>query len=283
MRRPINNPIKVPYLKHMWNRTHKYKYGWMQVIVGDPGTGKSWAEMTLGEILDPKFDINKIAFSPSEFMDAIDDVKYNGEVICIEELGVILNARKWASMSNILTNEVLQTMRYKHIISFFTVPDISFIDSQARKLLNCFSETRRTGYEPANLWVYNVMHDRKRSRDPYFIHPRIMYNGAISALQYFVMKRKPSPQLLKEYKEKEMTYKDKINKRNRNALKQMEQQSEVDSRTVFDYVNDVNDNIEDFKNVRGTLDWHLIAMKLGIGEPKAKQIKKYVEKESVRA
>lgn len=270
----------VPYFTHIWNRAHHYRLNWLQITTGDPGSGKSYSNLTMGELLDPTFNINKVCFTPSEFMDAIDDVRKNGEVVEIDEMGIALSSRKWQSLSNILTNEVIQTFRYKHIIALFAVPDFTYIDSQARKIVQCFCETKRRQMDPTKMWLYYLSHGRQTGKI-YFIHPLIKVDGITRAIRHITFKRLPSKELIKEYEEKHQDYKDKLRRKNRALLGMMERKDRPSADTMYEMINKVGSNINEYRNVRGTLDWRLIAGKLHISEPKSKQIKVFIEKEEL--
>jgi predicted XRE-type DNA-binding protein len=82
-----------------------------------------------------------------------------GSVIVFDELGVSMNARTWQSQGNRIMSYVLQTFRYKRLICIFTVPDLSFIDSTARRLVHAIFLTRHLDRKK------QVCHVR-----PYFCH-----------------------------------------------------------------------------------------------------------------
>ena len=268
----------IPFFQHIYNRTHHYRMNWLQVTTGDPGSSKSYSNLTEAELLDPRFHIGKVCFTPSEFMDAIDAVKRSGEAIIIDEMGIALSSRKWQSLSNILTNEVLQTFRFKNIVSLFVVPDFTFIDSQARKIVQCFCETKRRSRDSPKMWVYYLSHARQTGKI-YFIHPLVRIDGIPKTVRHITFKRLPSKGLVKEYEEKHQEYKDKLRKKNRALLGMMERKDRPSADTMYEMINKVSDNIKEYKSVRNILDWRLIAGKLHISEPKAKQIKVFIEKE----
>jgi len=105
-------------------------------------SGKSYSSLRLAEALDPNFDVSRIAFTPADFMNIINrkDIK-TGDIIIFDECGVGMSSRSWYSSTNKMINYILQTFRHQNLIVFFTVPDFSFVDSQARKLFHCYIET----------------------------------------------------------------------------------------------------------------------------------------------
>lgn len=65
----------------------------------------------------------------------------SGSVVVYEEAGVTLGHRDWQSLANRMIHYVLQTFRHRNLIVIFTVPDFSFFDASARKLMHCRAET----------------------------------------------------------------------------------------------------------------------------------------------
>lgn len=64
------------------------------------GMGKSYLAMRIGEIIDKNFNIDKVAFTPSDFVDAMDEIETRGkpnQVISINEAGILVNSKKWYS------------------------------------------------------------------------------------------------------------------------------------------------------------------------------------------
>lgn len=272
-------PTKMsnPVFQYIWNRTHNYKKNYIQVITGAAGEGKSYTALKMAEELDPNFNIDKVCFTASQFLNAVDTIKRNGEVLIMDEIGVALSSRKWQSLSNVLTNEIIQTFRYKRIISFFVVPDFSFVDSQARKLVQAFSEVKRLGNDPAEMWIYFLSYDRKRGK-PYFEHPLIQNNGMSMKVQRLIFKGMASKDLINQYEEKHKKFKEQLRQKNIKILDLMDRELLGQQENIYDMVEEVVNNIDEYKNARDRLDWTLIANDLSVSQIKAKQIKSLVEK-----
>ena len=110
------------------------------VKTGRPGTGKSYSALKMGEILKGDgFNVKKHVayFSPAQFTRIIRKAK-KGDVVIFDEAGVGINAREWASASNMLITKILQTFRTKNLFVIFTVPDFGFVDIHARKVFHNF-------------------------------------------------------------------------------------------------------------------------------------------------
>lgn len=272
-----------PFYKYIWNRTHQYKKNFLMFITGPSGEGKSYCALRMAELLDPRFSIDKVCFTPSQFFRAIKKVKVSGEVIILDEMGVAMSARKWASMSNILMNEVLQTFRYKHIIALFVVPDFSFVDSQARKMAHATGKVVRKAKEPAKLWIYRVsVNDDGKI---YRIHPRHKFqektkDETINAVKSITFNELASKELLEAYEKKHRDFKEKLRAKNEKLLRLMEQELIGDEKDLNYYIKEVVQDREKYTNVKGNLDYQLIAAQLNLQERKALQVKKLVEKQA---
>jgi len=107
----------------------------MIAITGETGSGKSYSALTIAELIDPEFNIDKVVFEPKDFLKLLDTAK-RGDVIVFDEAGVGIPAREWQTIQNKLFGYVLQVIRYKNIGIIFTVPHLNFIDSQARRLIH---------------------------------------------------------------------------------------------------------------------------------------------------
>lgn len=86
------------YIKGRVDRNQNF----VMLFVGQIGTGKSYAAMSLGEQIDPGFDINRIVFSADEFVEALnkDESLVRGSVIMWDEAGVGMPPREWYSISS---------------------------------------------------------------------------------------------------------------------------------------------------------------------------------------
>ena len=113
------------------------------LFVGQTGTGKSYAAMSLAEHLDPSFDISRIVFSAEEFVSILnnDESLVKGSVIVWDEAGVGMPAREWYSLSNKVISYVVQTFRVKGYILIMTTPSMKYIDSQIRSLFHGLAQT----------------------------------------------------------------------------------------------------------------------------------------------
>jgi predicted Zn-ribbon and HTH transcriptional regulator len=110
---------------------------YMGLVLGPTGAGKSYSSMRFAELIDKDFTIDNICFTPREFLSRLQDPAIKrGSCMILDEAGVSLGARDWYVNINKKICHVLQSFRYRNTATFFTVPNLRFIDSQARPLFH---------------------------------------------------------------------------------------------------------------------------------------------------
>jgi hypothetical protein len=143
------------------NRLTRRNKNWLCIIVGGTGDGKSWSGGRECQFIDPKFienikeyGINSVvAFGKAQdYLRMIDTgiqdhILKRGSMCIFDEAGVGVPAREWYKEQNKDFSYVSQTFRSLNIGTIFTTPDISFIDSQPRKLFHDYQEARGVDME----------------------------------------------------------------------------------------------------------------------------------------
>ena len=91
--------------------------------MGKVGSGKSiGVGLSLASIMDKKFNIARVVFTPDDFMKCVrSDMPY-GSFILADEIGSWMPARDYMTLANKLLSLVLQTFRYKRIGVIWTIP-----------------------------------------------------------------------------------------------------------------------------------------------------------------
>jgi len=178
-------------------------------IVGDTGSGKSMAALRMGEVLDRNFCIDRVVFKGHEFLNAIRQDWPSGSVIKFDEGGVDWGARKFMSFLNQALGVALQTVRYKNHIIILTVPDISFIDTQCRKLMHILIKTDNIDYKKGVcvLRPYTLKRHTLYKKD-YNPHPIVKIDGTKLKITRLNVKL-PSDDLIKAYDKKKIKFTDK--------------------------------------------------------------------------
>lgn len=198
------------FYKRNYARLHDKNKNELIVIVGDPGSGKSYMGLRLGEILtDRRFDMRDCKFTPSEFMHRIATAeKYS--VIMLDDSGIALNARDFMSKSNKLLSLALESCRFKNQTLILTVPDLAMIDINARRLMNELFwmkyVVRSEGYSCAT-W-YEISNNPTISK-VYKKYPRVETGGELKEKDT-IRVRKPSDALIEEYEREKKDFLDPL-------------------------------------------------------------------------
>lgn len=215
------NSSNIFFLRYLNYAINQQNLNNIIVIVGRTGSGKSYAgisfaEMTLRAGISKKFDVSHIHFKAEGFIEHLEKRDENGawllgegDCIIFDEAGVAISSREWFSLVNKRVMNVLETFRWRKLITIFTVPDISFIDSKARRLVNMLFEPR-TIIKRQNICVIKplmISWDKKKADKMYT--PYLKYKNPIDGQEYRIQNLflpKPSAKLRHEYDKKKEKY-----------------------------------------------------------------------------
>lgn len=172
-----------PLYKAITKRIQSKKQNVLILIVGDPGTGKSFLALRLASMLDPTFNEEtmreRVVCHAEQFSNLIangDDDKLNeGAAFIVDEMGASMGNRDWYTIGNKSVSVILQTFRYRRLIMIMTVPNMSFIDVHARKLINFLIETKKIDFasKKVKARVWKIKFNKVRGdNDPYRIRFR---------------------------------------------------------------------------------------------------------------
>lgn len=119
-------------------KIHKENANYLCAIVGPPNSGKTWAGLRHAEHIDPSFNVDRIIFTPADFLKIVADDKYlkRGDFILFDEVGVGISKRQWYSFANRAIFAVLQSFRFRGLGVIFTVPSLSYVDKNIQPLLH---------------------------------------------------------------------------------------------------------------------------------------------------
>lgn len=223
------------------NRIHKHNKNFLCVICGETGSGKSYSALRICELLDPEFSIEQVAFSPQEFMALLNSGKlHKGNFLLVDEAGVTLPSRQWWSFTNRALNYILQTFRRENLGVIFTLPDLSMLDSQARKLFHMYIETERILPEQEQVLVKLFFcQNQPKLGKVYFKYPRLVDDkGQIIRYDGFYIGL-PSEKLIKDYEEKKKVFAETLKQDLLAEATKLQQESkQVSSDEYFDSILD---------------------------------------------
>jgi len=117
-------------------RINKEDKSSMCLIVGEMGSGKSLAAVSIACKIDPTFRNNpRIVYTISDFLETLNNSK-KGQVIIWDECGVGVPAREWMTAQNKIMSIVTQILRFKNVCVIFTTPNIRYLDVNVREAMN---------------------------------------------------------------------------------------------------------------------------------------------------
>lgn len=203
------------FCSYILSRIEKNK-NFLGAITGSTGSGKSYSALSLGETLDPDFNVLNVCFTPKEFMDLINGKTKQlkkGCVIIFDEIQVSMSHLEYQSIQAKVLNYIFQTFRYRNFILFMTSPHFSFINASLRKLFHSRIETVSIDNK-TNLCKLKPMliQVNQKTGDIYEKYLRVYDSnyGMIPIKEMHV--RLPSDKLIVEYEAKKDIFSKALNK-----------------------------------------------------------------------
>lgn len=252
------------------------------VILGDTGSSKSYDGIGVCLAFDPTFNSKRIAHMTGEsFMEVLTQKGLRrGKAIMWDDVGKGLKAREFQELINRIITDILQTFRIKGLLVIFTVPDISFVDSIARKLFHYQMETVTIDYKNkyAICKFFRIQVNR-RSGEAYHKYPMIVIKGEKKWITRFKIKIPPK-ELIKEYeKDKRKAYK-KLEIQTKKTIQKIEERTFKKLMGDKEIISDVIRRTDDFMktyNKRTFIDQFLVMSEYDVGRARANKIKSAVE------
>ena len=239
------------YLKTIYDTTHRVGLSWLGVSVGRHRAGKSIGTISSATVIDRTFldwFEKRVVYYPKDFMRAIRDIRKReiiGGAVVWDEAGVGLPARDWYDVSNKAVNFALQVAGYLRPVIFFVTQDFTYIDSQARKLIQHFWEFHRSTVDYSIVKPYLLVHNRKTGEIQY-VYPRIVlrYEGTAKLGPKYILTRiklyRPPQDLIERYILHSEPWKDKIMKQAEDKAKEFEEgdleKKEWTTSQIIDYL-----------------------------------------------
>lgn len=186
--------LPVPYTIQWVRSRFKANQNWLCTIVGGTGTGKSYSALAIAKAIDPTFNSSRVVFTPQEFVKIITEGNLkSGQMVIYDEAGIGLDSRSWFSIQNKALNYILQTFRRDNVGVILTVPDLTFIDKNARKLMHTLIETQKLRRKSKRAYVkwFNLS-VAKRHDKIYFLYPKYVDStGKMTTINHVRIKMPP--------------------------------------------------------------------------------------------
>lgn len=298
----FNKPIVRTIWNYVWNKRINCLVG----VTGRVGTGKSMTAYKLGVEFDKKFDLDySLCYSIDELIKkSLANVKIAGKPINLDDFKSVLSirdhlmehkdeimikrgkviimdetaataayVRDFLSQGNKDISKLIQIWRLLGLVVIFVVPeDMKLAESTISRFLNIeirmMSIDRYAGEGKALAWEYRGWN--KKTREPIKYRMKgCRYGGHIE------IKVLP-PEMVKKYETLSKVF--KLETIIQMGMKyKIEKQSGADSsKTIWDQIQKVKDNIDEYRNEKGLVTIPMLTSKLGISVNKAQQIRTHV-------
>jgi len=131
MRGYFFNGLTWKRMFNIWKVIHKQDRDHFTVVSGMEGGGKSTVAIQMACAVDPTFCIERICFTPEEFIDGLAKSK-KGQAFVLDEGNLFLFSRESAKTGNRNMVKLFALMRQKNVCVFICVPNFFTLDSYVR-------------------------------------------------------------------------------------------------------------------------------------------------------
>ena len=207
----------------------------LATITGPTGSGKSWSALSMAELLDKEFSVDRVIFKGRELMKLINEGNLKpGSVIVWDEAGIDLSNRNWQSVTNKMLNALLQTFRHKNFILFFTVPYHDFVDASSRKLFHADFETQKINKNQEVVVIKpKLLQYNSNLCKWYRKYLKVQVNHSIVKIRRWAVP-KPSDALIKAYEEKKNKFTKNLNMDIDRQLEKLEEPDKPDDSKLIE-------------------------------------------------
>jgi len=205
------------FFKWMHNRVMKQQKNAIIATIGPTGSGKSFIDLRIAEKitrinLNKEFDPKNITFTAKQCMERINSGELErGDVLILEEMGVAASSREWWSIQNKMLSYLTQTFREKGYIFLMNTPNISFIDTNIRKLIHCTLTAKKIDFASSTVRVVpKILQVNYESGKIYSKFLRVRIRNKMQRLKSVTLNR-PSKELEDNYLKLKHKFLDKLN------------------------------------------------------------------------
>ena len=213
------NPPKLhEIVERLVRNSFKKKKNFFMLIVGPPGSGKSYTALKFAEAVEPDFSPREqIIYVPEQFKEIFENLENSRKrVLIFDEAHVTIPSRRWFSFVNLSINTIMSTFRQvKQLAVFFVAPSQNMIDKQLRSLFEYYCVIHKELIPPGKPYVFGQLYEvglnyyDLRDQNPYLRKLRIMWNGKIYKVGEMLIEP-PSEKLAKEYEEVSLQFKKNV-------------------------------------------------------------------------
>lgn len=263
---------KDPLIRHMQKETRENNQSFYLIFTGAGGAGKSYACLEMLRLVDPEFDVSRVAFSNKEFIQLLKRKLPPGSAVMWDEAGVGLDSREFMSLINKVLSYVTMTMRYRRQIIAMTVPDMQWVDIKTRKLLHAYIEMLKIFKGSRSVGKYHMLQTNYRFGKTYHKCP-VVFKGGSPYIVSTVEFNMPPKSMTEPYEKYKSKFGDEILAMAEDAVNMLEYkklQRKVSDREILDYV---KANRDEFRRDR-KIDVDKIALKYDLTKDRCNAIRK---------
>lgn len=253
MTQTAETPTDRTWYQYQIRERIRQKYNLTMAIIGETGTSKSYFGLKNLETFDPKPSIENVVFTAKDFAVRAKTAD-PGTWILFDEPGLGLSHRTWWSEWNRVTTQIVQSSRYLGINFLFSLPQIQFLDIDARRICHALAITRARGFAV----IYRVQHN-------YFTRSPDIYTPRIGSVQFGL----PSKDFYLAYEKKRAAFHDRFfEKYYKDESPEQEEEKLVDI---------VKKNVTAYLDRHGKISAKKIVARHGVSYTTAYKIKAQIE------
>lgn len=300
-----------PVIRNGYDMVYNKKGNCLIGITGPVNSGKSHTAVYIGSVFQNNFDLeHSLVYTVRDLIDrSLAFIKYKGKPLNLEMFDGVSNVISWLkenieyihispgkivimdetgalgayvreffSMDNKTLAKIIQIWRILRMVVIFVVPeDLSLAESTISKFLNIEIKMKGLQKDPDNgeyascvAWTFGAWNKRTRER----YRKRIMgcrYGGEIRVPPLY-------PELSKKYEDVSRTHKIAALVNMGREYKINEPINVGSTKSIWDDINYVKDNIEKFKGEKGTVTIDLIQSGLNVSNNRARLIASNIKK-----
>ena len=250
--------VLEPFFSNIVKTRIKLEKNNLMLITGEASSGKSYLGLGLCEYFDPKFNVDKVIFTPKQFFDSVLNLPKNSWLL-LDEPAQALSHREWYSDINKCITWTVESFRFRLIHMVCTAINPSLIDRVLRDFLMHFLIVMKTR---GHALVYQY------TPSPFNPETRTPYLGEL-------LVDLPSKQLRLDYEEKR-----KQVQLDRYYGYSMQVQAKQQKRLTFsEQYQLLSDSKDELLNKDLEISVPKIMLKIACGRSKAYEFKKLLEEE----
>lgn len=157
---------KIPFFEELQVDLNERNQGRVIIFTGRPGGGKTSIGARFGEVVDPEFNLDRIAVGKTtDFIKLLTKAKnhelHAGNCIMLDEAGVMIGAREWNTQQNRIMSLIFQVIRKLGLLVIITVPALRMIDVHSRILMRNYGFAHYVDYEKERsvFSFYNIVYN----------------------------------------------------------------------------------------------------------------------------